>query len=267
MAHGSRNPQYSQDLQQLARSISQQLLEFNGNRQSLVTSPLIDHSPLQLLEKTAKILEQFTVATACLEFEPLSLREQIENIALDCIGREIGQLKILPLFLAAGVHLTEDIPREVSLAKASLNGEIEIEILPYLGSHPNLQEILREEFDRLNCSHRLLLAHGSRRQTAQKSIKLMADSLNASIAYTAIEPSLRERAIELIAAGATSVAILPYFIFAGRISETIVLEVQELRSTYPRVQWLLGEPLGVTETLAKILARSIVSQQSSVISH
>jgi sirohydrochlorin cobaltochelatase len=253
VAHGSRNPQYRQDLHQLARSICQQLLECKESQQSRIINPSIARSPLQLLEKKAQIPEQFIVSTACLEFDPTSLQEQIENIALDCIGKGIGRLKILPLFLAAGVHLTEDIPREISLAEANLNGEIEIELLPHLGSHPNLLELLREEFDRLNCSHRLLLAHGSRRQTAQSSLELMADRLDASMAYTAIEPSLRERAIELITAGATSIAILPYFIFAGRISETIVLEVQALQSAYPQVRWQLGEPLGASG----ILARSI----------
>jgi sirohydrochlorin cobaltochelatase len=256
VAHGSRDPNYQNDLQQLALLVSRQLLESLRSQQPYLTSSLtasIARTSGGLLTKP----EQPLVATACLELSPFSLQEQIECLALDCISKGIKRLKIFPLFLAAGVHLREDLPREVSLARANLRGEIAIELLPHLGCNHNLGRLLQEEFDRLNCSERLLLAHGSRRQTAQKSSELLADKLTATIAYRSISPSLAERVTELVAEGATSIAIAPYFLFAGKIGEAIALEVRELQMSFPQVRLQLGEPLGATTALAKLIVEGI----------
>jgi sirohydrochlorin cobaltochelatase len=260
VAHGSRDPNYQNNLQQLALLVGQQLLESLWSQQPQLTTSLTasnDRASLQLLAKPELVSKHLIVATACLELTPLSLQEQIEHLALDCISKGIRRLKIFPLFLAAGVHLREDLPREVSLAQSNLQGEIAIELLPHLGCSPNLSRLLGQEFDRINCSHRLLLAHGSRRQSAQKSIELIAEKLTATIAYRSISPSLIERVTELVAEGATSIAITPYFLFAGRIGEAIALEVQELQISFPQVRLQLGEPLGATTAMARLIVEGM----------
>jgi sirohydrochlorin cobaltochelatase len=264
VAHGSRDPNYHKSLQQLADLVGQQLLESQRDRIITFLAPSKDALSTkggQLLAEAATISERTAeappVATACLELQPLSLQEQIENIALDCIAKGFERLRIFPLFLAAGVHLREDLPREVRLAEANSNGEIKLELLPHLGCHPNLYGLLQAQFDRFDCSHRLLLAHGSRRQSAQNSIESIASRLDASAAYTSIAPSLTERVTILVKAGATSIAIVPYFIFAGRISDAIALEVKELQIAFPQVRLQLGEPLGATKALARTIVTEI----------
>ncbi len=257
MAHGSRDPNYQNNLQQLALLVGQQLLESSWSQQPQLTIASNERNSLQLLAQPEQTSKHLIVATACLELTSLSLQEQIEHLALDCISKGIKRLKIFPLFLAAGVHLREDLPREVSLAQANLPTEIAIELLPHLGCSPNLGRLLGQEFDRLNCSHRLLLAHGSRRQAAQRSIELIAEKLTATIAYRSISPSLIERVTKLVAEGATSIAIAPYFLFSGRIGEAIATEVKELQTSFPQVRLQLGEPLSATTTMARLIVEGM----------
>jgi sirohydrochlorin cobaltochelatase len=52
-------------------------------------------------------------------------------------------LRILPLFMASGNHLREDIPTEVAAAQAE-SPQLSIELLPPIGEHPLFLELLRK---------------------------------------------------------------------------------------------------------------------------
>ncbi len=56
-------------------------------------------------------------------------------------GKGAKSIRVLPYFLAAGTHVASDIPSEVDKGKAEL-ADVDIEILPYLGTHPELPSIL-----------------------------------------------------------------------------------------------------------------------------
>ena len=58
-----------------------------------------------------------------------------------------------------------------------------------------------------------------------------------------------------IAAGHKRIAILPYFLFPGKITEAIAKEVSELQIKYPEVKSFLGKPLGATPALAELIAQ------------
>jgi len=92
-----------------------------------------------LSKKIAKIesKEFDKVMPAFLEFASPSIPEAIKKCS------EIGAAKvtILPYFLSAGVHITRDIPNEISEAFQNTPG-LDIQIANYFGSRDEIAEIL-----------------------------------------------------------------------------------------------------------------------------
>ena len=77
------------------------------------------------------------VMPAFLELTSPSIPEAIKKCS------EIGATKvtILPYFLSAGVHITRDIPNEISEASQNTPG-LEIQIANYFGSRDEIAELL-----------------------------------------------------------------------------------------------------------------------------
>ena len=77
------------------------------------------------------------VMPAFLEFASPSIPEAIK----EC--NEVGATKvtILPYFLSAGVHITRDIPNEITEASERSPG-LEINVADYFGSRDEIAEIL-----------------------------------------------------------------------------------------------------------------------------
>ena len=67
----------------------------------------------------------------------------LADIAQEALRDGIVELRVLPLFLSAGGHVAEDIPRQVAAVRSSLP-EIKIELLQPVGEHPRVKELLRE---------------------------------------------------------------------------------------------------------------------------
>ena len=77
------------------------------------------------------------VIPAFLEFASPSIPEAIKECT------EVGATKvtILPYFLSAGVHITRDIPNEISEASQN-TPDLDIQIANYFGSRDEIAEIL-----------------------------------------------------------------------------------------------------------------------------
>ena len=67
-----------------------------------------------------------------------SLAEVVREAARD---RKL-HLRVLPLFLAAGAHIAEDIPQQI--ADAQRSQQLKIEFLQPIGEHPRVKELFRE---------------------------------------------------------------------------------------------------------------------------
>jgi sirohydrochlorin cobaltochelatase len=79
------------------------------------------------------------VDLAYMEFHPPGL----EEIAQQAWAKGIGRIRILPLFLAGGAHVANDIPEQVQVVKRSLPHMI-VDVLPPVGENPRFRSLLRE---------------------------------------------------------------------------------------------------------------------------
>jgi sirohydrochlorin cobaltochelatase len=183
------------------------------------------------------------VAAATLELAERPLHQEILQLVANSSAPSIDRVVVLPLFLLPGVHVMEDIPQEVDLARATLGDRVELKIAPYLGSHPEFYRFLLPQRQNLP-AHTILLAHGSRRAGGNQIVEQIAQNLSVRDAYWSVAPSLADRVAELVSQGATEIGIFPYFLFPGAITDEIASLVEELRQQFPQTRLLLGETIG-----------------------
>lgn len=224
VSHGSRDPRPEVAMQQLA---------------ALLNDKLTSHNQKKL------------VGIACLEMSPQPLHEQIRLFAQSVRGCD--RLKIIPLFLSPGVHVMQDMPEEVALAKQAVGKDIILELQPYLGSHPQLATLFAQQMATLDTAAWILLAHGSRRPGSQQPVEALAAKLGTAIAYWSVPPSLESQVKELVLLGKREIAILPYFLFPGGITDAIAQAVEALKLQFPGITFYLAEPLGASAELARLI--------------
>ncbi|MGB6300901.1 MAG: sirohydrochlorin chelatase [Rivularia sp. (in: cyanobacteria)] len=242
VSHGSRDPRPQIAMEELAKHLSNKIENNSNYDAGSVLSP-------------TKC--DYQIGTAYLELQPQPLHEQIVDFSRKAIANGCRRLKILPLFLLPGIHVTEDIPEEVELAKKlakkTLAEDISIELQPHLGSCFGLQRLLANKVKDISFDSRIIVAHGSRRVEANASIEAMAISLNAVAAYWAVAPSLKDIVAQLAADGKKKIAIIPYFLFAGGITDAIAESIQDLKLQFPGVSFQLYEPLGGNGELTDLI--------------
>jgi sirohydrochlorin cobaltochelatase len=191
------------------------------------------------------------VGTACLELAPLALSEQIYEFALRLKASGVRELKLLPMFLMPGVHVTEDIPKEVEAAQKRLKDDsLKLTLCPHLGSHSKIANMLASRLASVPAEASLLVAHGSRRPKGNQAIRRLAQHLGTQVAYWAIPPDLETQVIALMQQGCQKLTILPYFLFAGGITDAIIHRTEELAERFPRVNFRLLPTLGATDEIA-----------------
>ena len=241
VSHGSRDPRPEVAMEKLAINLGTKLENENNSN---------NHGSGGLLSPTKC---DYLIGCGYLELHPQSLHEQIIDFSRKAMKNGNRRLKILPLFLLSGIHVTEDIPQEVELAKQTLGDDISIELQPHLGSYFGLQRLLAKKINDTSLDAKIIIAHGSRRLEANTSIEAMAISLNAVAAYWAISPSLKDIVTQLVADGKRKIGILPYFLFSGGITDAIAQSMQDLKLLFPMVSFQLYEPLEANGELIDLI--------------
>ena len=230
----------------------------------LVSHGSRDPRPQTALEQLANLVKKRQVSdllpmvcTGSLEFHPLPLSEQIVQFVNQALAEGFNCVEILPLFLHKGVHLREDIPAAVSIARhiitQNCSEKISINLLPHLGDHPDILDLLKAKIKLNKSDIWILLAHGTRRVDGNQSIAEMAQKLGAIDAYLSVPPFLETRIQDLVQSEHHHVGIIPYFLFTGGITESIKQKINQLSEAFPKNKFWLAEPLGVSIELADLI--------------
>ncbi len=224
VAHGSRDPYFAQSVNRVAAACARSI--------SARSTPV-------------------TVGAAYLELAATSLTNQITVFASQ-IGCQ--ELRILPLFLAPGVHSSIDLP--AAIADAQLKTICQLTLLAPLGN--SMANILQPIRDTLPVNT-IFLAHGSRH--AGDFLLDLAVNLQATPAFWAIFPptapeaTLAQRITNF--AASAEIGILLYFLFPGKTSTAIEMAISELKLRFPhshiRSTALLGEDPTVIQKIGELL--------------
>lgn len=99
----------------------------------------------------------------------------------------------------------------------------------------------------------LLIAHGSRREEANRDLLALADRLRADGEHAIVEasflelagPDIATGAARCVASGAQRVLMVPYFLSAGaHVEEDLQRAREELAARFPQVAFRLAKALG-----------------------
>jgi sirohydrochlorin ferrochelatase len=110
----------------------------------------------------------------------------------------------------------------------------------------------------------LLIAHGSRRQSANYEIKLLAervaglDENDYAGVVTAFlemaEPNIHQGVAECVEQGATSIVVVPYFLAGGNhVTRDIPGEIACAREGMPQVDIEISRYLGSSDAMADLV--------------
>lgn len=221
-----------------------------------------DPRPAQIVDHLADVMAArlggHPVGTAALDCQPQPLHEQLQRFCQQ-VQRPV---QILPLFLLPGVHVKEDIPEEVAIARSHLPDSQTIEILPYLGSHEGLSQVLREQIQaQPDCQAWILLAHGSRRPGGNAPIEALAAQLPEQVgrpvrpAYWSVEPSLETQLDDYQQAGYERVGVLPYFLCPGGLTDAIGEQLRSRSGPHLYLSETLSESQHLIEVLLDLCQR------------
>ena len=112
----------------------------------------------------------------------------------------------------------------------------------------------------------LIVGHGSRAKETEATLETVLEMAKAKLPELIIEYGFMEfsdKTVEkavfaLIEKGVNEIKVVPYFLFMGmHLKEDIPNMVAGCVAGYPDVNVTMGEPLGVDERLADILADRI----------
>ncbi|ANV83015.1 cobalamin biosynthesis protein CbiX [Picosynechococcus sp. PCC 7003] len=206
----------------------------------------------QTLIAQVKAQVDHSVLGAYLECSEVTLTTAIAQFLQDH-APEPAEVQILPLFLLPGVHVREDLPEAIAQLQTQFP-QVCFKLLDYLGKDARLAPFLERQFAQNPAAQRLLIAHGSRRTGANPEIEKLAQTLNASTAYWATEPSLDQRLTQLQEATAKTIHLVPYFLFSGKIPGAIAEQISTFSQTHPDITVYLGQPFGSDPQCATAIA-------------
>lgn len=90
-----------------------------------------------LADRMRELADGLTVECAFLEITEPTVQQKIDELA----ANGVTDIQIFPHFLAAGAHVTSDIPREIEGAQQKYPG-LSFKVLPHLGALAELPALI-----------------------------------------------------------------------------------------------------------------------------
>jgi sirohydrochlorin cobaltochelatase len=111
------------------------------------------------------------------------------------------------------------------------------------------------------------MAHGSRRSGGNQPLEAMAQAAGAHNAYWSVGPSLPDRLSKLYLQGHRTIAVVPYFLSAGGITDAISAQIAPFSAQFSDAQIRFEPTLdGTAEFADQIWAQIAASSaQSSLV--
>lgn len=202
------------------------------------------------------------VAHGYVELARPSLATALGNLAL-----LTDSVVVLPLFLFAAGHVKNDIPLAVSQARHDFP-TVRFTVANALGVHPTLVELAFErarpalEGSRESMKTAVIVVgRGSSDPDANgdfcKVVRLLAEGRGIGWVmpcFIGVTQPLFEQTAELVArARPERIAVVPYFLFGGRLISKIREQVETFRARYPWIKIELALHLGSDDRLLKLM--------------
>jgi sirohydrochlorin cobaltochelatase len=240
LGHGSREPRANADFEQLAHELQRKW-------------------------------PSHPVVPAYIELAQPSLASALEHAAT-----LVDRVVVLPCFLFTAGHIKNDLPLELLRARRA-NPKVEFLAGHALGVHPAMIEAALDRLQEAQPSKRartaiIVVGRGSSDPDANgdfaKLVRLIgegSDSGYAMPAFVGITRPSFEEALELAArTRPDELVVLPYFLFAGRLTAQLADKVAEFTKRHPWIGTRLASPLGLHHGLLRTLDERLRETVSGV---
>jgi sirohydrochlorin cobaltochelatase len=224
------------------------------------------------------------VGWAILEFGQASLAVQIQQFA---DRQQVERIYLLPLFLSSGMHVCDDIPEQVAIARSGLSQETEpqeaslsslsrVKPFPKLVTLPHLGtaiDFARSAWERMQqypeVDAWMTIAHGSRRVGGNAEIEAIATRIQSQlscphrVAYWSQAGQLSEQIHDLLARGHQTIGVLPHFLFPGRLTDAIHTTIQTIAAQSPEARFVCLKTWGEADEWTHSLVDWIIEATQS----
>lgn len=214
------------------------------------------------------------IQTCFIEYDEVLL-----DTGLDLAAREARRVLVLPLILNAAGHVKMEIPAAIAAARQRHPG-VTFDSGRHLGMGREVLAILQARLEGLmaglampdpRTTGVILLGRGSSDAGANGELAKMARWVFEAnhhdlvdLAFTGITwPRLETVAQRQARLGMTQVAIVPVYLFAGRLTERIAAQVERLRVQYPRIAFALAGHFGFDEGVFDLLDARVLGSDLS----
>jgi sirohydrochlorin cobaltochelatase len=187
------------------------------------------------------------------------------------VARGARRIAAVPAVLFAGSHGTEDMPRQVSLARRR-HPDVQVRLADLIGIDDALLDRLVERADAATAglpplppdqTGLLLVTSGSARREANadvfKAARLLADRAGGRLVEVAFlrlaRPYLQDAARRCARLSARRVVVLPLLVNTGLLARRVPRKLVWLRRQLPTVEFVEAAYLGIEPVLAALLAR------------
>lgn len=205
------------------------------------------------------------VGHGALECVPVPLAEQLSFFGRRAAAAGRSRVRVVPLFLQAGVHARQDVPAAVAAAAA--RSPVELQLLAPVGLHAAFRgaAIARwvaairamEGAGEQESVPLMVLAHGSRRGGGNGPVEAIAAQVGAIAAYWTVEPGWQRQAVALGDGGCDRAIVLPYFLFAGSLTDAIAQALADWNRSGQGPHLQLGRAIAATEDGIDAVAQAI----------
>lgn len=276
VSHGSSDPRHQSGLTRLAHGVRHHLGRLSTGEPSAASpnqgnvdesarsrpstaweTPVREPVPRPLRSRSASLgaySELPIVGTATLEAAAQPLAAQIVQFAQAIQTQDVEQIVVVPLFLLAGIHVKEDLPAEIGAARSQLPPHLQVKCLAYLGSQGQFKQYVAARLAKTQADRCVLLAHGSRRTAGNRAIQQLGKALDTEVAFWSVPPDLETQVYHLMQQGHQHIAIAPFFLFPGGITDAITHRTEQIAEHLPKLSLRLLSPLGASSDLSKVVA-------------
>ncbi|MFN8525185.1 MAG: sirohydrochlorin chelatase [Chloroflexota bacterium] len=225
---------------------------------------------LRIRQALADRLEQSTVEFAVLEFPDSGALPSIAEGWRRCVASGATDVVVLPFFLFPAGHVREDVPAELRDALRSTQGAA-LRLLPPLGPAEELLDVIVTRASEVLEGREgdgvavLLVGAGTSDPDANGDLCKAARLLWERRLYKLVEvawvsltePTVGQGLARCRALGATTVAVVPYFLNTGVLMKRVERRLEEALAAVPEVTARMGGHMGVHPRLIDLLERKV----------
>jgi cobalt/nickel transport system ATP-binding protein len=214
-----------------------------------------------LADVVRRLRPRLTMGCGFIELARPDLDDAIDNLA----GQDVSSVIAVPLVLLGAGHLKSDGPAALSRGRAR-HPDVDFTYARDLGIHPAVLAVAEERIRSAGgeaATNRavVLVGRGSSDPDANADLykvgRLLGDSRGLGMVEPAFvslaRPSVTDALDRCRRLGATTVAVVPYFLFTGLLVDRIRQQARAWAERHPDVEVVVGSELGPDERVGRLV--------------